>query len=99
MQERDDTISDVNLSSSGIDDMIKMSNLSEEAILKNLKIRYQKNAIYVPPPTPSASCCSVAMAHLSIVLFFFSSSSRPTRAPFWCRSIPTRNSPSTVRKW
>jgi myosin heavy subunit len=47
MLERDDTVSDVNLSNTGIDDMIKMGNLSEETILKNLKLRYTKNLIYV----------------------------------------------------
>lgn len=48
MQERDDTISDVNLAGdTGIEDMIKMGNLSEESILKNLATRYSRNLIYV----------------------------------------------------
>lgn len=33
----------------GIDDMIKMDNLTEEAILRNLKERYHGQRIYVSP--------------------------------------------------
>ncbi len=48
MEARDDVATDVNTSGDkGIEDMIKMNNLSEEGILKNLKIRYEKDLIYV----------------------------------------------------
>ena len=31
----------------GVDDMIKLKKLDDEAILKNLRIRYAKDLIYV----------------------------------------------------
>lgn len=55
MQERGDSISDVALAGNlGIDDMIKMGNLSEENILKNLKIRYMSKRIYVRTLPPES---------------------------------------------
>jgi myosin heavy subunit len=35
------------LPDTGIEDMITLDNLTEETMLTNLKIRYQKNLIYV----------------------------------------------------
>ena len=48
MEIRGEATTDVHLSGDkGIEDMIKMNNLDEESILKNLKIRYLNNLIYV----------------------------------------------------
>jgi myosin heavy subunit len=48
MEIRGEATTDVHLSGDkGIEDMIKMNTLDEESILKNLKIRYLNNLIYV----------------------------------------------------
>lgn len=37
-------------STEGVDDMISLTKLNEEAILENLKVRYDKDVIYVCTP-------------------------------------------------
>jgi len=59
-------------SSRGIEDMIKMSNLTEEAILKNLQTRYHNSLIYVP-----------TLLLLLFVLFLKLSYKIPPKDQYW----------------
>jgi hypothetical protein len=95
MLERDDTVSDVNLSNSGIDDMIKMGNLSEETILKNLKLRYTKDLIYVIIASfRTKDLEHVIIFHLSslinqsIIFFFWSSPDQHRLHPSIAQPLP-----------